>query len=35
MHDLAKAERHVGDEMGAGKHILDRKSRDISERMGK
>src|SRR5208283_430016 len=35
MHDLAKAERHVGDEMGAGNHIQDRKLRNISQSMGK
>ena len=35
MRHLAEAKRHIGDEMGAGKHIQDRKFRDISHRMGK
>jgi len=35
MHDLAHAERHIGDEMRAGAHIQDRKFRDIAHRMGK
>jgi len=34
-HDLADAERHIGDEIRAREHIQDRKFRDIVHRLGK